>query len=79
MDFWLTRLRRAEEALAHFFVEHRQKNCTGEGCALCHEFTEGVKGGLNIHSSAGDPPLAAAELPWMKILDEAGVAQIRKA
>jgi hypothetical protein len=53
MDEWLKLLRRAEDALARFYVAHRQTGCTG--CELCSaEFWAGVKGGMNIYRLSGN-------------------------
>lgn len=74
MDEWVKLLRRAEEALARFYVAHKQAGCPGDGCTLCHEFTEGIRGGLNIYGPAEKPhgPLVHQQPTWIKILKEAG-------
>jgi hypothetical protein len=74
MDEWVKILRRAEDALARFYVAHKKTGCSGDGCALCHEFTEGVHGGLNIYLPAETKggPLVHLEPSWMKILQDAG-------
>jgi hypothetical protein len=73
---WLIKLRRTEEALARFYVAHRKTGCQGEGCELCREFVEGMKGGLNLYRSGAKPgdPLIPHPLTWMKILEDAGYA-----
>jgi hypothetical protein len=71
-DFWLQRLRRAEEALARLYVAHRKSGvCTAPDCELCREFLEGVKGGLNIYQPGEKPSFPS----WMKILEDAGYAE----
>jgi hypothetical protein len=71
-DFWLQRLRRAEEALARFYVAHRQGGgCTAPECELCREFIKGVEGGMNIYRPGEKPSFP----PWMKILEDAGYAE----
>jgi hypothetical protein len=69
---WLTKLRRTEEALARFYVAHRQTGC--EGCELCLDFWEGVKGGMNLYRDGESPrdPLVHLETGWQKILEAAG-------
>jgi hypothetical protein len=52
MDKWVEILRRAEDALARFYVAHKKAGCPGEGCELRHEFVLGVHGGLNICGAA---------------------------
>jgi hypothetical protein len=77
MDEWLKLLRRPEDALARFYVAHKQAECKGEGCELCREFMNGVRGGIMIHRKPENPSdfWVADEPSWMKILEEAGYAK----
>jgi hypothetical protein len=70
MDEWLKLLRRAEDALARFYVAHRQTGCTG--CELCSsEFWEGMKGGVNIYRISGTKGVQLKP-NWPNILEQAG-------
>jgi hypothetical protein len=77
MDKWVEILRRAEDALARFYVAHKKAGCPGEGCELCQEFVLGVHGGLNIYGPAETMhgPLVHLTPSWMKILVDAGVME----
>jgi hypothetical protein len=66
-------LRRAEDALARFYVAHLQAGCTG--CELCRsEFWEGMKGGMNIFRLGEklSDPVTPMKPNWQNILEEAG-------
>jgi hypothetical protein len=78
MDDLVQRLRRTEEALARFYVAHKQMGCNGEDCELCKVFVDGIRGGLNLYRSGEKPsaPLILQEPGWRKILEDAGYAGV---